>query len=91
MNATYRTRIDLGMLGAISFGSMASAGLHFVRRREDKVQATDAGRGWTIVEFLDDDAPEELDGCLVSPVFRREEDGTVTIVDRSLDNYIEQP
>jgi len=41
-------------------------------------------RGVTICTFEDDGAPAELEGKLVEPVIKREEDGTVRIIERSV-------
>jgi hypothetical protein len=78
MSARYTIRVSAELIEAWDT-SLLPDGLRIV-----EIGPADPAFPWRIVTFDDDSAPGELDGQMVTPLFRREADGTVAIVGRDL-------
>jgi hypothetical protein len=78
MAARYTTKVSSELIKAWDT-SLLPEGLRIVA-----IGPPDPAVPWQIVTFDDDDAPGELNGQMVTPLFRREADGTVTITGREL-------
>jgi hypothetical protein len=64
----YFTKVDDGLLPDVRSGDNMPRGLRLVCEVEHD------GRGWTLVEFEDDDAPSEMEGAEVELTISAEYD-----------------